>query len=97
MPSDANAIAEIVREVLCDTTVRRQYTADLDGTNVAHVLLAVPMFMAIYSCGPRADGPIKVAMSAGDYTQASAAYYARVWCPHRRSSPPLSAPTSYAQ
>ena len=80
MPSDANAIAEIVREVLCDTTVRRQYSATtLDGTNVAHVLLAVANYVHGYlQLRPACDGPIKVAMSAGDYTQASAAYYARL-------------------
>ena len=47
--------------------------------NVAHVLFSVTNYVYAYvKLRPKCDGPIKVALDPGDYTQAAAAYYARL-------------------
>lgn len=80
VPSDGDAIAEVVRQVRLDETLRRQYAVTaLDSTNVAHVLLSVANYVYGYlKLRPHCDGPISVALDAGDYTQAAAAYYTRL-------------------
>jgi len=80
VPSDRNAVAGIVKDVWQDDTVRRQYlSTSLGGTNAAHVLLAVTNYVYAYlQLRPKCDGPIRVALDPGDYTQAAAAYYARL-------------------
>jgi threonine synthase len=80
VPSDRNAVAGIVKDVWQDDTVRRQYlSTSLGGINAAHVLLAVTNYVYAYlKLRPMCDGPIRVALDPGDYTQAAAAYYARL-------------------
>ena len=80
VPSDDDAIAQVIREVRLDETLRRQYAVTaLDGTNVAHVLLSVTNYVYSYlKLRPDCNGPINVALDAGDYTQAAAAYYTRL-------------------
>ena len=80
VPSDRDAVAGIVKEVWQDDTVRRQFLGtSLGGANAAHVLLAVTNYVHAYlQIRPKCDGPIRVALDPGDYTQAAAAYYARL-------------------